>query len=63
MKNWNQLKSTNDVSKEQQIKVLIETKFCSILNSIQQFLQQHRENIRLLCYTWLYYDAYINLIN
>ena len=45
-----QLKSKNDASKEQQKDGLTETQICSILNSIQQFLQQYKENIRCLCY-------------
>ena len=45
-----QLKSTNEGSKEQQKEVLTETQICRILNSIQQFLQQYKENIRCSCY-------------
>ena len=57
MKIQHQLKSTNETSKERQKEVLKETQICNIPNSIQQFLQQYKENIRRLCYMRLY-DAY-----
>ena len=57
MKIQHRLKSTNDASKEQQKHGLIETQICSILNSIQQFLQQYKENIRRPCYIiYAYHD-------
>ena len=57
MKIQHQLKSINEASKERQKEVLTETQICNILNSIQQFLQQYKENICHLCYMQLY-DAY-----
>ena len=50
MKIQHQLKSTNETSKERQKEVLKETQIYNIPNSIQQFLQQYKENIRRLCY-------------
>ena len=41
MKIQHQLKLTNEASKEQQKEALTETQVCSILNLIQQFLQQY----------------------